>query len=527
VDSNILRVIFYKSSSQSYPKAIELAKIFDNFTQNNKTNEIKINKEEIIKKIDNLENISNIICAWKLTEMSLDDRKITKLEIPTIKEVIRCSKYHHNSPDRKPYCNKDDNNEGWSCKLLTELIRHMPINDWHYKNGKHWYNYGHFENNLWIIDKEAIKHELVSEAKRKMIPIFCPYFDEKNIANILNEFPDNIDTDNNKDWSAREIDVDTGYSVEKQRVGIIPKWMNSGNISSSFSTDNDDEKEDINKNIPKVTFSEIGGLGETVNIIREVIELPIKQPQIFKHLGIKPHKGILLYGPPGCGKTLIAKAIANEVQAHFINIKGPELINKYIGQSEENLRNIFLEARNHEPSIIFFDEIDSIAQSRSGEHQYIDIFVNQLLTLMDGVEEYSNVRIIASTNRPELIDKALLRPGRFDYHIEIKKPTIEGCREIVKIYTKNMPLADDVNIKFIADKLYGYTGADIHFVITESAYNCIRRNIMIEELIKHEEQIDIEKLFITNDDILKAMAKLTNERKGTSKNIFLTFSSAE
>jgi transitional endoplasmic reticulum ATPase len=276
-----------------------------------------------------------------------------------------------------------------------------------------------------------------------------------------------------------------------------------------------EENNNTNKNIPNITFADIGGLGDTVNVIREIIELPIRQPQIFRHLGIKPHKGILLYGPPGCGKTLIAKAIANEINAHFRDIKGPELLNKYIGQSEANLREVFNEARSFEPAIIFFDEIDSVAYERSDDVsvRHISQFVNQLLTLMDGVEEYSNVRIIASTNRPELIDRALLRPGRFDYHIEIKKPTLEGCREIVNIYTKNMPVGHDVNLDSIVNKLYGYTGAEIRFVITEAAYNCIRRKIKINEVVKYDRQIDVSDFIVSHDDILQALNKLQNERK--------------
>jgi transitional endoplasmic reticulum ATPase len=285
----------------------------------------------------------------------------------------------------------------------------------------------------------------------------------------LNDFPDNIDTENNKDWYVKEIEVDTGYSIEKKIVGIIPKKLLFV-ITDSEATfgcgvrlsdnENNNELKNNKKNIPTVIFSEIGALNDTISIIREIIELPIKQPQIFKHLGIKPHKGILFYGPPGCGKTLIAKAIANEIQAHFRDIKGPELMNKYVGQSEANLREVFNDAHKLEPSIIFFDEIDSIAYERSNETnvQHQSQFVNQLLTLMDGVEEYSGVRIIASTNRPDLIDKALLRPGRFDYHIEIKKPTREGCKEIVKIYTKNMPLTDDVDLDcgiFLKCEFYG------------------------------------------------------------------------
>ena len=321
-------------------------------------------------------------------------------------------------------------------------------------------------------------------------------------------------------------EIDTGYSLETKKAGILPKRIvedaNStiypprysttiGGIPVVRKTIESDEKLAESKYIPNITFSEIGGLGEIIKVIREVIELPIKQPKLFEHLGIIPHKGILLYGPPGCGKTLIAKAISHEINAHFIDIKGPELFNKWLGQSEENLRNVFTEARHYEPSIIFFDEIDAIAQKRSGDesNRHYSLFVNQLLTLMDGVEEYSNVRIIASTNRPELLDEAILRPGRFDYHIEIKIPTLEGCIEILKICTRKMPLSNEFNMYFFAEKLVGLTGADIRFIATEAAYNCMRRNIGSDNFYQNN-QLDFQNFLVTEQDFNIALTNLNN-----------------
>ena len=229
-------------------------------------------------------------------------------------------------------------------------------------------------------------------------------------------------------------------------------------------------------------------------------------------MGIQPHKGVMLYGPPGCGKTMIAKAIAYDIEAHFISIKGPELLNKYYGQSEENLRKVFEEARDLQPSVIFFDEIDSIAQKRSGEESLrMDArIVNQLLTLLDGIEDYGKICVIAATNRLELIDEALLRPGRFDYTLEIPLPDAEACRKIFEITTNDMPVSDEFSLQEFCPDLKGLSGADISFVAREGAYNCLRRNIDLKGKISGDEleKLEYEDLVIQKEDFRKALSKI-------------------
>ena len=222
-----------------------------------------------------------------------------------------------------------------------------------------------------------------------------------------------------------------------------------------------------------------------------------------------------MYGPLGCGKTLIAKAIANEIKAHFIPIKGPELLSKWHGQSEENLRKVFEEGRNLSPSIIYFDEIDSIAQVRSAEEslRFDARFVNQRLTLMDGIEEYGNVCVIASTNRKELIDEALMRPGRFDYTIEIEKPTNEGYLKVFQIHTHKMPIEKEFDIFQFSKKLFGLSGAEIAFVAREGAYNCLRKNVEVKKIIAQNniDEIDFDKLIIRADDFEAVLKKIRND----------------
>jgi len=226
----------------------------------------------------------------------------------------------------------------------------------------------------------------------------------------------------------------------------------------------------------RITYEEIGGLGIETSAMREIVELPLRHPELFSRLGVEPHSGVLLYGPPGCGKTLLAKVIASESDANMYSINGPEIMNKYYGETEARLREIFKEAKDNSPSIIFIDEIDAIAPKR--EEAYGDVekrVVAQLLALMDGLTERGNVIVLGASNRPDSVDPALRRPGRFDREMEISVPNADGRLEILHIHTRGMPLSNDIDLKNLATELHGYTGADIKSLCRESAIKAIRR----------------------------------------------------
>jgi len=226
----------------------------------------------------------------------------------------------------------------------------------------------------------------------------------------------------------------------------------------------------------RVTYEEVGGLGKEVKAMREIVELPLKHPELFSRLGVEPHSGILLYGPPGCGKTLIAKVLASESEANMFLINGPEIMNKYYGETEAKLREMFKEAKDNSPSIIFIDEIDAIAPKR--EEAYGDVekrVVAQLLALMDGLNDRGNVMVLGATNRPDSIDPALRRPGRFDREFEISVPNEDGRLEVLLIHTRGMPVSEDIDLKDLASELHGYTGADIKSLCREAAMKSIRR----------------------------------------------------
>jgi transitional endoplasmic reticulum ATPase len=271
------------------------------------------------------------------------------------------------------------------------------------------------------------------------------------------------------------------------------------------------EKGDTLRGVPQVSYEDIGGLTSEIKKVREMIELPMRHPEIFEKLGVEAPKGVLLYGVPGTGKTLLAKAVANESNVHFISISGPEIMSKFYGESEARLREIFKEAKEKAPSIIFIDEIDSIAPKREEVIGEVERrVVSQMLSLMDGLEGRGKVIVIAASNRPNALDPALRRPGRFDREIEIRIPDKKGRLDILLIHTRNMPLAEDVNLEKIAGISHGYVGADLEYLCKEAAMKCLRR--LLPEINLADEKIPtetLEKLIVNAEDYQYAYREVT------------------
>ncbi len=261
----------------------------------------------------------------------------------------------------------------------------------------------------------------------------------------------------------------------------------------------------------KTTYEDIGGLEEEIRRIREMVELPLRHPEIFQRLGIDPPKGVLLHGPPGCGKTLLARAVANESEANFYAINGPEIMSKFYGESEARMRKMFEDAEKNSPSILFIDEIDAIAPKRSEVTGEVERrVVAQLLASMDGLKGRGHIIVIGATNRPDAIDEALRRPGRFDREIELGIPGRGGRSDILQIHTRGMPLAEDVNLEKVADITHGYTGADLEALSRESAMKALRRYLpqinLEEKRIPHEVLDEME---VNQQDIRDAFREIT------------------
>ncbi|MCD6511987.1 MAG: CDC48 family AAA ATPase [Thermoplasmata archaeon] len=306
------------------------------------------------------------------------------------------------------------------------------------------------------------------------------------------------------------------FNIMGRRVDLIVKSYSppADAVVISDSTEitvSDKPVKEEELKIPRVTYEDIGGLKDEIRQVREMIELPLKHPEIFERLGIEAPKGVLLHGPPGTGKTLLAKAVANETNANFYSLSGPEIMSKYYGESEENIRKIFKEAQENAPSIIFIDEIDSIAPKREEVKGEVERrIVAQLLALMDGLQERGKVVVIGATNRINAIDPALRRPGRFDREIEIGIPDKKGRREILEIHTRGMPLAEDVNLDKLAEITHGFSGADLAALCKEAAIRALRR--VLPEIDLETDKIPAEilnKIEVTDKDFYDAFKSMS------------------
>ncbi|MDQ5829324.1 MAG: AAA family ATPase [Actinomycetota bacterium] len=383
-----------------------------------------------------------------------------------------------------------------------------------------WYALGETgEDGIFEVDKEAITERVLSDLGPC---VRCPILDLDTTAEIVARLPERIDPNKETGWSYREDGPLSGWKVVKTREGREPeegsqleeregllerlaRSVRSGGVGVAAASGTAPGS----RNVPATRYEDVGGMRETIALVREAVELPITHPEIFKKLTIRPHKGILFYGPPGTGKTLLARAVAHESGAHFIAVSGPEILNKYWGQSEAKLRSIFNEAKTKAPAIILFDEIDSFASSRDMMSESFEAtLVSQLLSLMDGMNDLGRVCVIATTNRPSALDPALRRPGRFDHEIEIGLPDAEARLHILKIHTRNMPTATDLDLEEIAHRTGSYSGADLEALCREAALVCMRRTINLRDLQKRIAPHQLSALSVTTYDFRTAMKRV-------------------
>jgi AAA+ superfamily predicted ATPase len=503
-----VEIRFGHSTSASYPKAIRTAQQFGGFQEagpDSPYSSVRVEASELSAEYKHLHRLWDAVSGWRSAEFLIDGRPGAFHDLYTLVRYVECADKRQVSPQPSRYCEKSHaGGQGWGCRYLSSIEREPVIP--RYRFGvppTGWWDFGGFDSDQhFVIRKEHIRETLRKEADQAGLS-FCPQYDFQRVSASVDSLPDEIDLSSSGAWEVVYEDYAEGGTISRRAAGIRP--VDEGSVSDRRIAP---QRDTVDRHVPDISFDDVGGIDDIVQTIREVIELPMRQPQLFVHMGIKPHRGVLLYGPPGCGKTLIAKAIAGEIGANFISVSANELMGRYVGQSEERLRAVFEAASRLQPSIVFFDEIDAIGQSRTGgesvRHQ--DDFLNQLLSLMDGITDRGRVTVIGSTNRPELLDEALLRPGRFDYTIEVTKPTIEGCAKILDIVTKDSPLDDDVDLGVLAKELVGMSGADIAFVAREAAYNCLRRTLDLQSLVRADAtEPSLNELKINSCDFAEAI----------------------
>lgn len=408
-------------------------------------------------------------------KMSLGGEPADKDDLRQVLRVLDCARAYDEEQRGDAHCVPSRGGWDWGCLYLADV---QPVSG---PQGP---------------DRPALREELERQAKARWL-FLCPHFVPARVAAKVDALSDS-----------------TLNSLAKDKADQMPHQPPRAPVVQGEKV-----PEHV---IPATTYADVGGLDGVVAALRETIELPIRHPEVLRRLGVQPHRGVLLHGPPGCGKTLLARAVACESGARFFPVSGPELITKWHGESEEKLRELFQNAQEAQPSLIFFDEIDAIAQARSSsESLRLDArFTAQLLTLMDGIYDLGRVFILAATNRPDLLDKALLRPGRFDALIEIPRPDRAGCQRILEIHARRLPLAQGVDLRRVARKLTGLTGADIAFVAREAAHVCLRRTLPVNDLLLQTDAVaeaDLHRLHVTEDDLFTALKRVRQRNKVASK----------
>ncbi len=403
--------------------------------------------------------------------------------------------------------------------------KQIRVYDNEYPTKNSWYTLGEMgDDGVYRVDKEGITERVLSDLGPC---VRCPILDLDAAAETIARLPEEIDPNKDEGWRYRGGGSTESWTVAKARGG--EDGLREEPATGSGTTSRETLVERIarsvrsggagvaaaggaapgTRNVPGTRYEDVGGMKETISLVREAAELPITHPEIFEKLGIRPNKGILFYGPPGTGKTLLARAVANESGAHFIAVSGPEILNRYWGQSEARLRSIFSEARAKSPAIILFDEIDSFAASRESMSESFEAtLVSQLLSLMDGMNDLGRVCVIATTNRPQALDPALRRPGRFDHEIRIGLPDTDARLQILKIHTQGMPTSPELDLRQLANLTRDYSGADLEALCREAALVCMRRSLNLTDFERRIVPGQLSSLSVTTYDFRTAIKRV-------------------
>jgi len=474
-----LSVSFGRSPSNRFPEAKRIAQLLPSYrcvgTGRNERHTVTIELSPTTEDtLLHLQHLMGIISGWKSSSVTVDadvlerERDFARL----LAETSACYRAKRNVPWNDGYCiGKDspaDERRRFGCRLEN------PVR-WEFKrfgSGRmvNWYEFGDLsgDHRLYHIDKKKILEALTMGISRSACAL-CPSFSQERLEAGVSLLPDQIDIEADDNYMIKYSSVDRGMALGIMRVERY-----------AFPLYGDDEPEQpgdaVGRDVPAVRYSDIAAQEAALAAIEDVVGLPLRHADYFASVGVQPHRGVLLYGSPGNGKTLLAKAVAGEADAHLEIVNGPEILSKWYGESQANLRRIFERAKTYAPSVILFDEIDSIAAARSAMREQHDVaLISQLLVLLDGLEERGQIIVIGTTNRIEAVDPAIRRPGRFDYHILLEEPNAQGREAILQVHLAKLRTEIGVNLQELASLTDGFSGADLAGVCREAGLVAIRR----------------------------------------------------
>jgi transitional endoplasmic reticulum ATPase len=492
-----VQVVFRRTGSTQFALALELARrepTFRESAQPPKEYSVVYTQDTL----DRYRDLMAVVGRWSHTRVFLNKQPVDR---ERLEALVACYLRRLAAPDRRAYCAGAEVHET-RVGAVRQLFpcRMIPISE---SNHRGWFQYGRLtKDKVFVVDKAQLRQAVYEHLERSLAR-HCPALFPAEIDGIIDRLPDRIDPARDPQWTWKE----GWHNGHFTPVGVEKRVQPAARAVASSSPGAGPLPR---REVPPVRWRDVGGLGPQVRLIRENLELPLRFPELFERLGIEPHRGVLLAGPPGTGKTLLAKALANECQAHFCLVNGPEVLSKWHGESEANLRRVFEEARALQPAVILIDEIDSIAPDRGRvTHNFEAVLVSQLLALMDGLFDRGRVVVVGTTNRPQDVDPALRRPGRLDLLVEIGLPDAAGRAEILRIHTRRMPLGPDVDLDQIAAEAEGYAGADLASVCREAGLACMREVVRVGAEGEFRLEPDaLARLLVRAEHFRQAMARV-------------------
>ncbi|MEW6307438.1 MAG: AAA family ATPase [Bacillota bacterium] len=460
-----IKVEFQRSSSAHFGEALSVAESEPSFAMRHGPNGTTYTVSYAADALPRLRALLSVAANWRSLRLTVGGESVN---LRRLYAFLDCYERGACSADPQGYCTgRGIHATGVGAVKQLFPCRRLPVSE-----GNHlgWFQYGRIsKEKVFIVDKAKLR-EAVGDYLKRSLAWHCPLLDRNRLEDILVNLPERIDPRLDGNWVYKHGWHNGRYQV----VGVEKRQREATPVSATPSA-GAARIPDGQRDVPTVRYADVGGLDGELRRLREAIELPLKYPEMFERLGIRAHKGALLYGPPGTGKTLLAKALASECQANFILVNGPEIISQWHGQSEANLRALFAEAKETAPSVVLFDELDSIAPDRANvTHNFEAVTVSQLLSCMDGLEDRGQVVVIGTTNRVDNVDPAVKRPGRLDFLLEISPPGEEQRLAILKIHARAMPLAADVNLPALAKATDRFVGADLAALCREAGLECIR-----------------------------------------------------